>query len=190
MIPGLLLAAGAGSRFGANKLLYPLVDGRAIGISAARCLVQGLPRSLAVVRTGDKELARQLQEEGLVVVFCREAAQGLGHSIACGVAASADAAGWVMALADMPYIRSATFAAVAGAIERGAAIAVVEFNGQRGHPVGFAAEFRAELLQLRGDTGARSLITRNAKRVVRISVDDPGVVRDIDTLADVHAARR
>ena len=189
MIQGLMLAGGAGSRFGANKLLWPLADGCAIGVSAARHLVRGLPQSLGVVRSGDEELARRLREEGLGVVYCRDSAQGLGHSIVCGVTASAKAGGWVLALADMPYIQPATIAAVAAAIECGAAIAVVEYQGQRGHPVGFGVQLRAQLLQLRGDTGARDLIARHSGRVVRIPVDDPGVVQDIDTPADLHTVR-
>lgn len=190
MIQGLLLAGGAGLRFGANKLLCPLADGCAIGVSAARHLAQGLPQSLGVVRSGDEELARRLREEGLDVVYCRDSAHGLGHSIVCGVTASAQAGGWVLALADMPYIRPATIAAVAGAIEGGAEIAVVEYRGQRGHPVGFGAPLRAQLLQLRGDTGARDLIARHPGRVVRIPVDDPGIVQDIDTPDDLHPVRR
>ncbi len=181
MIAGVLLAGGAGRRFGGNKLLHPLPDGCAIGVMAARNLVRGLPRSVAVVRPGDDELAARLEEEGLGVMYCSESPHGMGHSIACGVAATSEAGGWVLALADMPFIRSATIAAVGAAIERGAAIAVAEYRGQRGHPVGFDAQLRAELLQLRGDTGARSIVARHADLVVRIPVDDSGVMQDIDT---------
>ncbi|MHB8549908.1 MAG: nucleotidyltransferase family protein, partial [Acidiferrobacterales bacterium] len=170
MIQGLLLAGGAALRFGANKLLHPLPGGCVMGVAAARHLMEGLPGSLAVVRPGDEDLAGRLQREGLQVVFCRNSLLGMGHSIGCGVNASAEAGGWVLALADMPFIRPATIAAVAGAIEGGAAIAVVEYDGQRGHPVGFGAQWRAQLLQLRGDAGARSLIARHAGCVVRIPV--------------------
>ncbi len=187
MIQGLLLAAGAGLRFGANKLLHPLPGGCVMSVAAARHLVESLPRSLAVVRPGDDDLAWRLQQEGLQVVFCHNSLLGMGHSIGCGVNASAEAGGWVLALADMPFIRPSTLAAVASAIEGGAAIAVVEYDGQRGHPVGFAAQWRTQLLQLRGDTGARSLIAHHTGCVVRIPVDDPGVLRDIDTLGDAHS---
>jgi len=190
MICGLLLAAGAGSRFGGNKLLHPLADGCAMGVAAARHLVQALPHSFAIVREDDAELARQLRAAGLGVIPCPDAGQGMGHSLACGVAATTGAGGWIVALADMPYVRPATIVAVARFIEGGAAVAMAEYGGQRGHPVGFAVEFRQELLQLRGDAGARSVLARHASRLVRVPLDDPGIVLDIDTRADMHGAPR
>ena len=58
---------------------------------------------------------------------------------------------------------------------------------RRGHPVGFSAELFSELLSLTGDEGARRLLARYP--AVGIEVDDPGALMDIDTLADLHAAR-
>ncbi len=189
MICGLLLAAGEGERFGGNKLLHPLANGCAMGVSAGRHLVQALSRSFAVVRAGDEELACQLRAEGLEVVFCADAGEGMGRSLACGVAMAAQSDGWIVALADMPYIRSATIVAVAHAIKGGAAIAAAEYGGRRGHPVGFAAEFRRELLQLRGDAGARSVLANHAERLVRVPVDDPGILLDIDTRAELEGTQ-
>ncbi|NIR61750.1 MAG: hypothetical protein GWO02_20815, partial [Gammaproteobacteria bacterium] len=57
---------------------------------------------------------------------------------------------------------------------------------QRGHPVGFAARFRDELLACRGDTGARVLLERQAERLVTFATDDPGVLADVDTPADLE----
>ncbi len=156
-----------------------------MGVAAARNLILGLPWSLAVVRPRDDELARLLREEGLEVVCCDESPHGLSRSIACGVAASNAASGWVLALGDMPYIRPSTICAVSAAIEQGATIAVAEHCGQRGHPVGFGRQLQTELRQLHGDVGARSLIQRYDAHVVRIPVDDAGVVQDVDTLEDV-----
>ncbi len=187
MIHGLLLAAGSGSRFGGDKLLCPLRSGSAIGAVSARHLLQVLPQSIAIVREDDTQLASLLAGEGLRVVVCRDAREGMGRSIACGVAASSEAAGWVVALADMPGVQPASISAVARAIENGAAMAAAEFQGRRGHPVGFSADFRKELLQLHGDTGARTLLARHQQRLVHIELDDPGVLFDIDTRADAAA---
>lgn len=184
MIHGLLLAAGSGSRFGGNKLLHPLADGCAVGVSAARHLIQAVPSSIAIVRPDDEELARKLAAEGLRIVVCPDAQEGIGRSIACGVAATDQAAGWILALADMPSIRPASIIAVANAIQNGAALAAAEYSGRRGHPVGFAAAFREELLQLRGDTGARIVLARHSGSLLRIPLDDPGILLDIDTRAD------
>ena len=107
-IVGVLLAAGRGERFGGNKLLARLTQqGTLMGIAAARHLISALPYSVAVLRPDDEILKQLLTAEGLHIVTNPNADEGLGTSLACGVAA-AEADGWVIALADMPAIRSET----------------------------------------------------------------------------------
>ena len=91
MISGILLAAGRGFRFGSNKLLHPLADGTAMVVAAARHLLNALPHSMAVVRPGEEELARLLVAAGMELVVNHEAEEGMGVSLACGVAAAAQA---------------------------------------------------------------------------------------------------
>ncbi len=180
MIAGILLAAGAATRFGANKLLHPLADGTPIAVVAARRLRSVLPFSLAVIRREDHELAQRLIEAGLQVVPCARAAQGLSGSIACGIEAAAAASGWLIALADMPFVQPETIRALAVALEEGAALAAPEYQGRRGHPVAFHRRFREALLSLTGDQGARELLVRHATQLRRIAVADRGVILDID----------
>ena len=59
-------------------------------------------------------------------------------------------------------------------------------NGERGHPVGFGAAVRDELLALDGDTGARALLERHAEDVRVVDCSDPGVIYDIDRKSDLH----
>ena len=68
MISGILLAAGAGVRFGGHKLLQRLPDGTSIGVASLRNLHAALARSLAVVRVGDVELQRLLSDERVPVI--------------------------------------------------------------------------------------------------------------------------
>ena len=187
---GVLLAAGGATRFGANKLLVPTSDGVPMAVCAGRALRATLPRSVAVVSSGDSPLSHLLVEAGLEVSVCMNAARGMGASLACGIAALADAQGWVVALADMPFIRPETFHAVAKALREGAAIAVPRFQGKRGHPVGFSRDFRDALLALDADSGGRDIINTNSSRIVWIEVDDPGSTQDIDTPQDLGAFDR
>ena len=184
-IVGILLAAGQGRRFGADKLLHPLPDGTPLALAAALSLKAACPRAIAVLRPEQVALAAMLKEAGLVIVTCPEASAGMGHSLAAGVAATADADGWLVALADMPFVQRATHAHIAAALADGAPLAAPVFNGQRGHPVGFAACWRDALLALSGDAGARAILTCHADRLRRIECDDPGVLRDVDTPADL-----
>jgi molybdenum cofactor cytidylyltransferase len=174
---GILLAAGSGSRFGGAKLLHRLRDGTPIGVASLRNLRKALPDVIAVVRAGDDELSKLLESEGIVVKDCEDAYLGMAHSLACAIRASMSARAWVIALGDMPYVAPATISTVARLV-------VPAYRGKRGHPVGFGSSFRAELLSLEGDEGARSVVERHAQAVEIIDCDDPGILRDIDTPGD------
>lgn len=185
-IVGVLLAAGQGRRFGGDKLLHPLEDGTPMAVAAARHLKAACPCCVAVLRPEQAVLGGLLAAEGLEIVACPRAADGMGHSLAAGVAASREAAGWLVALADMPFIRPATLRQVAGALEAGAALAAPFMDGRRGHPVGFAARWREALRALDGDAGARDILRSHGALLARIETHDPGVLRDVDTPADLR----
>lgn len=186
-IVGVLLAAGLGRRFGSDKRLQPLADGTPLALAAARSLRAGCDEVLAVLRPGDAALAVLLTAADCRVIYCAEAEQGMGHSLAAGVQASPAAAGWLIALADMPAIAPASHAAVAEALRRGASIAVPTFAGRRGHPVGFSERWRAELDGLHGDQGARQLLLGAPAEIEFVQLDDPGILADIDTPGDLAA---
>ena len=188
-IVGVLLAAGRGKRFGSHKLLARLPNGTAIGVAAARNLIDALPDCVAVLRPGDEILASLLAAEGLRIVVNPNADGGMGTSLACGVAA-AEANGWLIALADMPVIRPATIQAVAEAIAAGAELAAPVFHGERGHPIGFARRFRAALTALDGDRGGRDILAQYSKELRLIEVEDPGVLVDIDREDDITVIAR
>lgn len=187
MIYGLLLAAGESRRFRADKLLHSLPDGVPIAVAAARRLRPAVDRVVAVVRPGSAQLAEMLAAEGYNVVECARSVEGMGASLACGVRASQDAQGWVVALADMPYVRTDTVREVARRLRQGGAIVAPLRQGQRGHPVGFHARFYADLQALGGDAGARSVLAAHKQDIDAFETDDPGVIRDIDTPADLKA---
>ncbi len=184
-IAGILLAAGAGSRFGGGKLLH-LLDGVAIGVRAARNLQAAGLAVTAVVRPGSDELVCLLRAEGVVVTECANAAEGMGVSLAHVIAHTRTAAGWVVALADMPRIQPSTITRVSDAIAAGATIAAPGYQGERGHPVGFSARLLDELLHLKGDEGARAVIMKHRAQLQLIACDDPGVVYDIDRPEDLR----
>ena len=187
---GILLAAGFSRRFGsADKLLQPLPDGRYIALTAAKNLIEAIPTSIAVVRPENKALAELLLNVGLKVVFCTENDQEMADSLAAAIRLSANleaaSDGFVIALADMPYIQATTISAVATQLSAGASIVIPTYQGKRGHPVGFSAKFRDELDKLKGDEGARSIIKRYAEQVALLQTDDAGILMDIDTQADL-----
>jgi molybdenum cofactor cytidylyltransferase len=182
---GLLLAAGSASRFGSDKLQHPLPHGVSIAVQAARHLKAEMPRVVAAVRPQAAETARALEAEGCEVVICERAAEGMGASLACAARAAGEADGYLVALADMPFVRRSTIAAVREALARGALLAAPYWRARRGHPVGFAGRLRGELEALGGDEGARRLLEAHAAELVKVPVGDPGAIRDIDQPSDL-----
>ncbi|MCB1863131.1 MAG: nucleotidyltransferase family protein [Gammaproteobacteria bacterium] len=179
---GVLLAAGSGERFGSHKLLHPLPDGRLLGIAAAENLIAVIPDSIAVVRPGDESVLKNaLLELGYQLIVNADAESGMGGSLALGIRATRyRERGWVVALADMPWIDHASIRKVANRVEQGASLAAPEYRGQRGHPVGFSAIWGEQLAALSGDAGARCVLDSNRRELELLTVADPGVLQDVD----------
>jgi molybdenum cofactor cytidylyltransferase len=188
---GILLAAGFSRRFGAaDKLLQILADGRPMAVTAAENMIKAIPLTIAVVRPDNKALAGLLENAGLKVVFCdaqkTDMADSLSTAVHYAAQFSESSAGFVIALADMPYIKPDTIKAVAHALNAGAAIVAPAYEGKRGHPVGFSAKFRNELEQLTGDEGARAILKHHANQIKLLECNDPGILADIDTPQDLN----
>ncbi|AUU10958.1 NTP transferase domain-containing protein [Serratia marcescens] len=113
------------------------------------------------------------------------ASAGLGDSIAAGVAATPHWQGWLIHLADMPFVGADVFRQVADALRQHAIVRPC-YAQQPGHPVGFSALLRKPLCQLRGDNGARELL--QGAVVHLLPLEQPGVVQDIDLPSQLPAS--
>jgi len=188
-LAGILLAAGRGRRFDPegrrNKLLQQLPGGDLVVAASARHLLSCVSRVIAVVPPDDGGVAAILRTLGCEVTICPEADTGMGASLVQAIRHSLPAEGWLVALGDMPYVRESTLAALRDAALGGAGIAVPTYGGRRGNPVAFGGEHRDALLALGGDQGARRLL--QTCPVTELVVDDPGILRDIDTPSDLLA---
>jgi molybdenum cofactor cytidylyltransferase len=185
-IAGILLAAGSARRFGAPKLLHSLHDGPPVAAAAAQALVQALPNALAVVKPGDHALIQVFTELGLHIVENPLADEGMGTSLAAGINATAMADGWVIALADMPWIQPTTISVLVDRLKNGASMVAPVYAGRRGHPAGFSSRWLQPLRDLRGDKGARDLIAGNSDVLELLTTEDAGVLRDVDYPHDLY----
>lgn len=184
-ITGILLAAGSSRRFGNDKLAQALPNGDRVAARACRNLAAGVDKVVAIVRPGNETLAACLQAEGAEVHVFADADQGMGSSLAFAITASPASDGWLITLADMPWIMPATICQVADRLRGGAAIVAPCYQGRRGHPVGFSGRFAEQLASLSGDSGAKLLIRKHLELLHIIDCDDAGVLRDIDQPADL-----
>ena len=182
---GILLAAGMSQRFGSNKLLQPVINNTPMLMVSAKKLAGVLPGSVVVINQGLSHFSEQLELLGLHVVMNEKAEQGMGSSIACGVHASEQAAGWLICLADMPYIKTKTLSDLVNRLEQGAEIVAPFFDQRRGHPVGFGSRFKEDLLALNEDVGARQIINGHRQQLELLQTEDEGVLQDIDFPEDI-----
>lgn len=180
----LVLAAGAARRFGEDKRWVVLHSGKPM-IEQVLFHTAAAPLSANVVlRADDAHRSSHTWSVSTLVVAAADAELGMGASLAAAARQLPDDQPVLICLADMPFIQPQTYRALADAVQPGV-IAVPVYRGRRGNPVGFAAEYLPELRHLDGDQGARRLLERHRERVVEVVVDDPGIHRDIDTVADL-----
>ncbi len=184
-----VLAAGFGRRFGAESKLHQPLAGQPVLAWTLNTLAQ-LKASAAVVVVApeDRAAAEIARTAGFTPVVNPARAEGMGRSIASGVAAlPAGLHAVLIALGDMPNVQLKTCHALLAAFAAGDAARIVlpTYEGQRGHPVVFGADHFPALRALDGDTGARSILNAQAHAVLALAVTDPGVLMDIDTPDDL-----
>jgi molybdenum cofactor cytidylyltransferase len=163
----IVLAAGKGERFRASGATQDKLDALLNGLSVRAHVLAAVHASGLLCHVVERSHTAHLSNPGM------------GDSIAYGVAATPDANGWLILPADLPLIQTRTLLSVATALQQHAVV-VPRYNGQQGHPVGFAASCREALLQLIGDHGARAVVMQH--EACRLDVDDEGSVLDVDTV--------
>lgn len=189
----LVLAAGFSRRFATsktaqNKLEAVLGNGKSVLQQTLETL-QSVSSSICVVTnkqvpSTSVNLAA-FPVPAFKVVEC--VSQGLGESIASGVAATEHAQGWVLCLADMPYISREVYLQLLNQIEANPEnIIRPRWQQQSGHPVYFPRQFFDELRTLAGDKGAKSIVDRHNDAAIHFDVDEIGVTQDIDTVSDLQ----
>jgi molybdenum cofactor cytidylyltransferase len=169
----LVLASGRGDRFlasgGSGSKLRALLAGKPV-----------LERTLDAVKASG--LRYHLEDKGH---------DGMGDSIAAAVAATRDAAGWLVLPGDLPLVRPESLMAVAARLAHHEVV-VPGYRGRQGHPVGFARGCREQLLLLKGMQGAAQVVRAQAAigGVGHLALEDEGIVTDVDTTEDLARAER
>ena len=183
----LLLAAGFSRRFGSDKRRHRLAEGTSLLAASVALYSQAFPKLIVVLRPEDDDLAAEVQasadHENVEIVFCADAIEGMGRSLAAGAAAAQAWDYLFVALADMPWVQLDTLRQLRREMQRASSDSIIlPVNGnQPGHPVGFGASYLPALANLTGDQGARSLVQNAGHSVHRVVVEDAGVLQDLDT---------
>lgn len=185
---GLVLAAGAGSRFDGLKLLADF-RGEALVRHAVRAMLASrVERVTVVLGARADEVAATLDDMSgprLGIVRCPDWQEGLSASLRAGIVAlPSDCRAVAIALGDMPLIDPALADTALGYVLTGAPAVLPDYRGRPAHPVALSPRMFARVKVLSGDRGARAAL-RRVPGIVRLETDDPGSIRDIDTRADL-----
>jgi molybdenum cofactor cytidylyltransferase len=191
VIAAIVLAAGASTRMGRQKLTLPMAGGRPlVRLAVEQVLAAGLDEVVVVVGGDAEAVAAALATLPVRVVVNPRYAEGQSTSLRVGLDAllpGTDAA--VVALGDQPLPDPDVIRRLVSAFRTtGRPIAAPVYRDGRGNPVLFGAALFGELRGVTGDQGGRGVITRDSARVAEVPVD-MAMPADIDTPEDYEAAR-
>jgi molybdenum cofactor cytidylyltransferase len=188
VIAGVVLAAGAGRRFGSPKQLAEL-DGVPLLQHAidAMLAVPSLDGVVVVLGAAAEHVAAAVRFADAEPVVCAGWQEGMAASLRCGVEAAGDADWVVVTLGDQPAITPEAIEAVVDALHPGVDAVRAEYRGEPGHPVALSRSVFGAVAELRGDVGARELLGSVAVRPVEAGhLARPD---DVDTPEDMEAIR-
>lgn len=165
-----LLAAGQSSRFGENKLLYPVEQ-----VPMAQRAMQLLSRLNVwkrVAVTGYRQVAEMASRSGISSVFNDHPEEGISRSLQMGLRAIPDADGWLFLVADQPWLQAES---VNGLIRRWQQsprkLAALCSGDQIGNPVIFSSAYASDLLSLAGDQGGKKILRKHLEDTVLVETE-------------------
>lgn len=187
-VHGIILAAGASARMGSPKALL-IYEGRTF---LDRMLDAFLPAcdSVAVITAPDAEQIRAACEaRGVAVVTNPAPERGMLTSLQCALTAK-DADGYLFTPVDYPAMQPQTVAAIVAAFRREPhPVTVPLYSNCHGHPVCISREVARDILALPPEASARDAIHVRATGTLYLPLNDPGILRDVDTPADYAALK-
>jgi xanthine dehydrogenase accessory factor len=188
MISAIVLAAGEGTRFGQCKQLARVGGKALLQHTLDNLRASKIDEVVVILGARADEIREQVRFERERVVINPDYAQGMSTSIQAGLRAI-DAEGALIVLADQPFVAPGTIDLLIDEHRRTRAKVVIPtYNGFRGNPVLVDRSLFAEMMEIRGDIGCRAVFGEHRESIVKVPVDDRGVVTDIDTPDDLHRA--
>jgi molybdenum cofactor cytidylyltransferase len=185
-VSAVVVAAGGSVRFGRQKLLADLRGEPLLGHTLRSVLAAGIGHLVLVVTPALDLSGVEASADGRVTIAINpDPARGMFSSVQTGLAAVRGGQVVVVLPGDMPFVRSTTIAKVSHESLEAAAVVVACYRGTRGHPVAMPAATARAILAAPGDSTLSAELHR-AGPVYELDVDDPGVVRDVDSPKDLE----
>ncbi|GIL41331.1 nucleotidyltransferase family protein [Roseiterribacter gracilis] len=189
-IAALILAAGASRRAGTTKLVAPVGGVPMIARTVETATKSKALPIIVVVGNDSLRVSETYAHFEVITVLSSHWSDGMSRSLAAGLGeVPPDHDGVLVLLGDMPYVQVATLNALIDAFDPALHDAVQPlYRGQPGNPVLLGRSLFDATMKLTGDKGARALLDSLGDKLLRIEIDDPGVLRDLDTAEDLARA--
>ena len=186
-----LLAAGAGKRFGGNKLTAQ-VHGKPMYLWAMENIEEMKTELPAVVVTGPPEIVSAAEAKGMIAIFNGQPELGISLSIRLGIEAviqeDRKVDGILFMVCDQPWLEKTTLVRLMSEFDGG--ILALSYGERRGNPVIFSREYLKELSELSGDIGGRQVMARHRENVRFLEVNDEKELQDIDKREQIEVIER
>ncbi len=187
-----ILAAGTSTRMGTVKQLLQLDDRPLLQHVLDNVRASGVKEIILVLGFAAEAIRQEIDAQNVTVVINQSYQQGMGTSLKAGLSAvdpQAEAA--LIILADQPFLRPATLNQLIAEHQRSKAqIVIPTYRGFRGNPVLLDRSVFPEVMALNGDMGCRAIFGDHMEGIVKVPVDDVGILLDIDRQGDFEALRR
>ncbi len=188
VIWAVVLAAGESKRMGRPKQVLPYGTSTILETVLNSVLASPVDGTLVVLGAAEDKVAPLLAKLPVETIVNTDFRSGMLSSVQCGIRAlPASARAALIFLGDQPAIAPETAGRVIAAhraSDRGLVLPV--HAGRGGHPLLIDLKYRAEIDGLSSGIGLRELLARHPDDVLRVDIDDPGVILDIDTPEDYH----
>lgn len=179
---GIILAAGEGKRAGGSKLSR-IISGKPMLEHVINAVKNSKVDEILVITGFEREFGEYLAKKyGIKSYHNAFYKIGMSTSLKLGVSKIPDEfSAFLVFLGDMPYIKTSTINAIVDAYKTSnSRIIVPVFNDKSGHPVLLSCLFKEEIFEIDGDIGAREIVKKHEEEIKYVSVDDEGIIKDID----------
>ncbi|MCD1586040.1 nucleotidyltransferase family protein [Halomonas sp. IOP_14] len=190
----IVMAAGQSSRFGSDKRVAKLGNGETLLSSTLRTIQKTFSNSRVVIKPEDNAQSLGLTPTNHIIISQRSHL-GLGYSISdafrqlCSDESIHHYRAAAVWLADLPWVSEETCGVLTKMATPGSIVQPIHQENP-GHPVVFGREFWHELALLENDRGASPVIKKHSKRVIYVSLNDPGVCTDVDYPDDLTKSQK
>ena len=176
----ILEAAGNSTRFGSNKLLHIMEDGRPM-VASILDAVRPLEAYKKILVTQYDEVASLAPD--LDIVMNDRPDLGISRSMQLGLTAAGDSDAYMFCVCDQPGLKTATLERMIEAYKKGTAgIVSLSWKGKMCNPKIFSSRYKEELMKLSGDTGGRQIIASHKDDILLVEAVSEDEVKDIDKL--------